>query len=1274
MTQFALRPTQIASPAAVGFGTRATNAAFGGLGTLGAILDTPGSVVRGVLNSISQGGEDFERIFTGIFDPSERVSGTELLGGDPDEFTFGGFVAEVLTDPTTYLTIGAKTVAGELAKRGGKLQDTIQAQRSLAKIPGATGTQRRLGQSLDAQASVQKQLTARGRDPGERLAKSIREQFQRGQRSLVQLDVPFTKLRGELVNNAAAGRVVGSIADTAAAAATENPISREIRSKFVTTRKNPVEEALRKEINIIVRGGTQEARRAGHDLQRKRLLLQAKDPDVDFKLIRILEEAGDELDLPLEPQTGFARITQVEKMIKARVRVEELYGEVDNFDDVWGFAQQIRRINKELLDSEQLSGVAVTPFTEFGYVARILTSQGAELLRESKKGRETILRHFNKLDAGSSGSFQHARNFTQLGIEDLNVELATAYGKDPKSFRFFDTDVVSIQVNRMLSSAKQIGRARFSQAAVDLFGVERSAKLIKRGNQVGAEKLLSPRGPFVSGMKLNLDTSGAKLAEYISKKVPLEPLGKAGVRVAGYDINDVTETVLNSVGEFRLKKNFQSISENHALLDAGWDDLVTSKALLPEQQRFLRTFFAQVKPENLEDLIITPVSRQEFKNIATVTGNSVFDEAVGIFGNTDAGDFTRGAVNGKPTIGVLEGFSQQKGSYTPYHVFLHEYGHAYHLAYLDDAAKLEIDGALADILENSTPEQIALLTGRNVRQSYNGAELFANAYAAWATGRRTSSAMLEKHFKRISDEFKTFRETMYTDAVNKVDGPRTSQLQDVFSESLQHNAQILNNLPSSARKAALTDLLDPIHTRRSVVEFAPNATESEVREALFAAGVERTALPPETLEFAENFLARSKYHLDSDKWWAKTIRTFDEIHSIYRTAFTQYFPAFHSRNLISNMFMNAMAGDVKTKHYLQALNKLRAMEPEEALYLGSLGVLDSGKIREVFEFMQDSRGGISEGMKKFIKRLPGGDEIGSVGRKIEAGTREGGHRIENFTRYAHYLAKKEVGLADSEASESVLKYLFDYQDLTDFERAVPRRSMLFYTFFRKNLPLMIEQTVKNPRFMQTYARATGQNNKNIVQPDWLPDSFFFGTDEQGRTIRANFGLPPEDLARFDPEGKGLSRVFELMISSLVPVIREPFQFVSGRDLFTGRPREGGVGEILASNLPTSRATGTVQRILAAASGDDPNLQLAPELLRTLTGIAQRPINEQIQKKMNELDMIRDRLDELVRAGRGRRIEIVGQRSANRDKPDPEIQELNSMQARILREIAIQGSK
>lgn len=86
------------------------------LSGLGTVLDTPGSVARGLLS-----GEP-GRAFGGVFDPEQRVSGREMLGfgeNDPESWELGdvaGFGAELVTDPLNLLPgyYGVKN-AGKIA-------------------------------------------------------------------------------------------------------------------------------------------------------------------------------------------------------------------------------------------------------------------------------------------------------------------------------------------------------------------------------------------------------------------------------------------------------------------------------------------------------------------------------------------------------------------------------------------------------------------------------------------------------------------------------------------------------------------------------------------------------------------------------------------------------------------------------------------------------------------------------------------------------------------------------------------------------------------------------------------------------------------------------------------------------------------------------------------------------------------------------------------------------------------------------------------------------
>lgn len=80
------------------------------LGFVGNVLDTPGSILRGLMAG------DPGRAFSGVLDPSQRVSGRDMLQrwgalGENEEGLdtgdVGGFLAEVVTDPLNLLGAGA---------------------------------------------------------------------------------------------------------------------------------------------------------------------------------------------------------------------------------------------------------------------------------------------------------------------------------------------------------------------------------------------------------------------------------------------------------------------------------------------------------------------------------------------------------------------------------------------------------------------------------------------------------------------------------------------------------------------------------------------------------------------------------------------------------------------------------------------------------------------------------------------------------------------------------------------------------------------------------------------------------------------------------------------------------------------------------------------------------------------------------------------------------------------------------------------------------------
>jgi hypothetical protein len=94
-----------------------------------------------------------------------------------------------------------------------------------------------------------------------------------------------------------------------------------------------------------------------------------------------------------------------------------------------------------------------------------------------------------------------------------------------------------------------------------------------------------------------------------------------------------------------------------------------------------------------------------------------------------------------------------------------------------------------------------------------------------------------------------------------------------------------------------------------------------------------------------------------------------------------------------------------------------------------------------------------------------------------------GKGFEDNARMALYLAKRREGYNPVEAGKIVDKFLFDYGDLTFIEQNVLRRVLPFYTWTRKNIPLQLEQFVKNPGKFSNAATAQRDWEKTVSKPE-----------------------------------------------------------------------------------------------------------------------------------------------------------------------------------------------
>jgi hypothetical protein len=265
----------------------------------------------------------------------------------------------------------------------------------------------------------------------------------------------------------------------------------------------------------------------------------------------------------------------------------------------------------------------------------------------------------------------------------------------------------------------------------------------------------------------------------------------------------------------------------------------------------------------------------------------------------------------------------------------------------------------------------------------------------------------------------------------------------------------------------------------------------------------------------------------------------DKVNNLYRVGLTSYFPAFHGRNIFTNVLMNWFGGVNSLKPYAQMLEiQLGRGSPKLRRLMQIHGILDAGQMGEVGTFARTSFRGV--------------EKATGPGRAI-------GRFAENNARGAHFIDKINKGWSPLEGAFSTKKWLFDYPDLTAIEKKFFRRGTLFYTFMRKNIPRQMEILITQPaKHAALFRLGLGEEEKGLVRP-WDRGKLWFelnrGADPELRTM-VSMGLSPEDLGSFSPEGrKGLpavQRIGEKLLALTAPTIQIPLSMATGRSFRTGR--------------------------------------------------------------------------------------------------------------------------
>lgn len=286
----------------------------------------------------------------------------------------------------------------------------------------------------------------------------------------------------------------------------------------------------------------------------------------------------------------------------------------------------------------------------------------------------------------------------------------------------------------------------------------------------------------------------------------------------------------------------------------------------------------------------------------------------------------------------------------------------------------------------------------------------------------------------------------------------------------------------------------------------------------------------------------------------KVFQIYDKIHNAWKGWTTAVFPSFHVRNAVGNLWNNYLAGVKNPKRYTDAM-KLQNLRKS-----GNLNKVQKELIENAEDLGVLGKGWYGADIPQAIESQISSPKLFSVGDRsaLMKGARGAGTAIENNARLAHYLDKVGKGFSQEDAAKSVKKFLFDYSDLSEFEKNIMKRMFPFYTFTRKNLPLQFEQAIKNPqKFLGLEKIRKGLSRKEEVDyeflPEWMKESYPIKVgkikNKNNKPVavymRGQGLIPAADVLQiFRPQ--------EIAIEQMSPMPKGLLEFAINKDFFTER--------------------------------------------------------------------------------------------------------------------------
>jgi len=394
--------------------------------------------------------------------------------------------------------------------------------------------------------------------------------------------------------------------------------------------------------------------------------------------------------------------------------------------------------------------------------------------------------------------------------------------------------------------------------------------------------------------------------------------------------------------------------------------------------------------------------------------------------------------------------------------------------------------------------------------------------------------------------------------------------------------------------------------------------------------VARYAVPEYVAEYLDEAMRAFKDDAASrqvrDLWRA--------VQGLWISSVTSLSPAYHARNVMGNVFNAWVAGLKSLRPYLDALG----------IQLGRQGAIKAGlSYDEVLRLFRE------QGLDTTNFFSADGGDIARQLREALGAKRKGTLRrakdvasaIETNAKLALFVDQLNKGAAAEEAARVVKKYLFDYQDLTPFERKL-KLFVPFYTWSRKNIPLQFENMVTQPGKYALIAKTKHSLEELSPQevpenelPEWFKEEYAIRTpfrDSQGNQLYWIPNLPFVDVNTLGPRDiySRLSPFIKLLPDLLIGEnisLGVPFERYKGQTVeWPGGFRVPAWLDYIVKQFGVARSVGNVAATLQGLPGSKERAVLFSQL----AGFTLYPVNPQKARETTAYRLQKEYADYLNR--------------------------------------------